>query len=33
MAKNMYKDHKMNINDICKTLKICRATFYRYLTL
>lgn len=33
MAKNMHKDHGMNINDICKTLKICRATFYRYLTL
>lgn len=33
MAKNMHKDHGMNINDICKTLKICRATFYRYLSL
>jgi DNA invertase Pin-like site-specific DNA recombinase len=33
MAKNMHKDHGMSINDICKTLKISRASFYRYLTL
>ena len=33
MAKNMHNDHDININDICKTLKISRATFYRYLTL
>ena len=33
MAKNMHKDHSMSINDICKTLKISRASFYRYLTL
>ena len=31
MAKNMHKDHGMSINDICKTLKISRASFYRYL--
>ncbi len=30
-AKKMHKDHGMEINDICKTLKISRATFYRYL--
>ncbi|MBY0581226.1 MAG: recombinase family protein [Rickettsiales bacterium] len=30
-AKKMHTDHNMNINDICKTLKISRATFYRYL--
>ena len=32
-AKKMHKDHGMSINDICKTLKISRASFYRYLTL
>ncbi|HLX54066.1 MAG TPA: recombinase family protein [Aquella sp.] len=31
MAKNMHKNHGMSINDICKTLKISRASFYRYL--
>lgn len=31
MAKNMHKNHGMSINDICTTLKISRATFYRYL--
>ena len=31
MAKNMHKDHGMSINDICKTLKISRASFYRYI--
>jgi len=30
-AKKMHQDHKMSINDILKTLKISRATFYRYL--
>jgi DNA invertase Pin-like site-specific DNA recombinase len=30
-AKKMHQDHKMSINDICKTLKISRATFYRYI--
>ena len=33
MAKNMHKDHGMKIDDICKTLKISRASFYRYLAL
>lgn len=33
MAKNMHKDHGMSINDICKTLKISRASFYRYIAL
>ena len=33
MAKNMHKDHGMSINDICKTLKISRASFYRYIHL
>lgn len=32
-AKRMHKNHGMNINDICKTLKISRASFYRYLSL
>lgn len=33
MAKNMHKDHGMSIDDICETLKISRATFYRYISL
>ncbi len=33
MAKNMHKDHTMPIDDICKTLKISRPTFYRFLKL
>jgi DNA invertase Pin-like site-specific DNA recombinase len=33
MAKKMHKDHGMSINDICKTLKISRASFYRYIGL
>lgn len=33
IAKNMHKDHGMSINDICKTLKISRASFYRYVNL
>jgi len=32
-AKKMHKDQSISIDDICKTLKISRATFYRYLTL
>jgi DNA invertase Pin-like site-specific DNA recombinase len=32
-AKRMHKDHGMSIEKICKTLKISRATFYRYVTL
>ena len=30
VAKNMHADKKLAIEDICKTLKISRATFYRY---
>jgi DNA invertase Pin-like site-specific DNA recombinase len=30
-AKKMHQDHKMSIDDILKTLKISRATFYRYI--
>jgi DNA invertase Pin-like site-specific DNA recombinase len=33
MAKNMHKDHGMSINDICNTLKISRASFYRYVNM
>lgn len=33
MAKNMHKNHGMSINDICKTLKTSRASFYRYINL
>ena len=32
-AKRMHKDHQMPIDTICKTLKISRATFYRYLAI
>lgn len=32
-AKKMHKDHGMSINDICKILKISRASFYRYIAL
>lgn len=32
-AKRMHKNCGMSINDICKTLKISRASFYRYLLL
>lgn len=33
MAKRMHKNHGMSIDDICKTLNLSRASFYRYLTL
>jgi len=33
MAKTMHKDKSMGINEICSTLKISRATFYRYISL
>jgi DNA invertase Pin-like site-specific DNA recombinase len=33
MAKAMHKDKSVSIADICQTLNISRATFYRYLTL
>lgn len=31
-AKKMHNNHNMSINDICNTLKISRATFYRYIS-
>jgi DNA invertase Pin-like site-specific DNA recombinase len=31
MAKMLHRDRSMAIDDICDTLKISRATFYRYL--
>lgn len=33
MAKKMHKNHGMSIDDICQSLKISRASFYRYLGL
>lgn len=33
MAKRMHKDHGMSIDKICRTLKISRATFYRYIVM
>ena len=30
-AKRMHKDHNISIDDICKSLGVSRATFYRYL--
>jgi DNA invertase Pin-like site-specific DNA recombinase len=30
-AKKMHADKSLSIGDICKTLRISRATFYRYL--
>ena len=33
MAKNMHKNHGMSIKDICQTLKISSASFYRYIRL
>ena len=33
MAKSMHNYHGMSIEDICKTLKISRASFYRYIGL
>jgi DNA invertase Pin-like site-specific DNA recombinase len=33
MVKKMSKDKSMGINEICSTLRISRATYYRYLTL
>jgi len=32
MAKRMHEDKSMEVAEICKTLKISRATLYRYLT-
>ena len=33
MAKKMHLDRSMSIKEICSTLRISRATFYRYLSL
>ena len=33
MAKKMHKNHDLSIDDICKTLKISRPSFYRYLNM
>lgn len=33
MSKKMHKNHDMNIDDICKTLKISKPSFYRYLAM
>jgi DNA invertase Pin-like site-specific DNA recombinase len=33
MAKRMHKDRSLSINEICSTLRISKATFYRYLLL
>lgn len=33
MAKRMHEDHSMGIGEICSTLNVSRATFYRYLAI
>lgn len=33
MTKNMYNSHSMSIDDICKTLRISKSTFYRFIKL
>ena len=33
MAKKMYQDQEMDIEEICRTLQISRPTFYRYVAL
>ena len=33
MARRMYQDQEMGIEEICRTLQISRATFYRYVAL
>jgi DNA invertase Pin-like site-specific DNA recombinase len=33
MAKRMHKDPSLSIDEICSTLSISRATFYRYISL
>jgi DNA invertase Pin-like site-specific DNA recombinase len=30
-ARRMHRDHELSVEEICKTLEISRATFYRYL--
>ena len=31
LAKAMYKNKEISVKDICKTLKIGKTTFYRYI--
>jgi DNA invertase Pin-like site-specific DNA recombinase len=33
MAKKMHKDQSLSIDEICSTLRISKATFYRYISL
>ncbi len=33
MAKKMHEDKSLSIDEICSTLKISKATFYRYVSL
>jgi len=33
MAKRMHNDQSLSIDEICSTLRISRATFYRYISL
>ena len=33
MTKNIYEDHSMSIDSICKALPISRTSYYRYITL
>ena len=33
MAKKLHADKSLEIDDICKTLRISRSTFYRYVRL
>ena len=33
LAKKLYADRSLDIDDICKTLRISRSTFYRYVRL
>jgi len=33
MAKKLHADKSVEIDDICKTLRISRSTFYRYVRL
>ncbi len=30
-VKTVYRNHKLSVEQICKTLDIARATFYRYI--
>jgi len=33
VARKLYRDVTVDINDICKTLKMSRTTLYRYVTM